>query len=315
MIMSPQGQGLPNALLSVSRGKQQSQHRNISLQVPFKLSSPKSFKNPNFVNNSFNRCQTNYGAVIDNCQKHLIDSIKEKCPEVIPGSETGNQEENSTAVEEIAYKMGLDETIMTEADKITQSSPILIPKHPNFITESIMNLSPKRSRYSFTDSSDSFVVFDHDGNEGSTDVEDSDDEESIDILRRRPSICESEDSFITFEKPDIEGDDGGDISFDEEDDDASSEKTEENYAGVDQVDFSFVDVKKVRFAAEDKLCEVHPMIKWSYAYQAARKGPWETFARDRCRFKDRVARVERDVKHVLNPEHRAKIYRERFEQL
>ncbi|XP_076256196.1 protein phosphatase 1 regulatory subunit 15 [Rhynchophorus ferrugineus] len=70
--------------------------------------------------------------------------------------------------------------------------------------------------------------------------------------------------------------------------------------------------KKVNFAPEDKLCKVYPMIKWSYAYQAARKGPWEMHARDRTRFKDRINRTENELKPILKFEHRDNIYKQRF---
>ncbi|XP_050302615.1 uncharacterized protein LOC126740578 [Anthonomus grandis grandis] len=70
--------------------------------------------------------------------------------------------------------------------------------------------------------------------------------------------------------------------------------------------------KRVKFAPPNQLCEVHPMIKWSYAYQAARKGPWEMHARDRDRFRWRIFRVEQDIKYIFDQEHRNKIYNERF---
>lgn len=70
---------------------------------------------------------------------------------------------------------------------------------------------------------------------------------------------------------------------------------------------------QVRFAADKQLCEVHPMVQWSYAYQAARKGPWEEYARDRERFSKRIEQTEKKLISILNPRHREKIYQERFE--
>ena len=55
--------------------------------------------------------------------------------------------------------------------------------------------------------------------------------------------------------------------------------------------------KKVSFAKEENLVTVQPMIKWNFAYQRARKGPWERFACDRFHFQRRVESCE----HVLGP--------------
>ncbi|XP_050301881.1 protein phosphatase 1 regulatory subunit 15A-like [Anthonomus grandis grandis] len=70
---------------------------------------------------------------------------------------------------------------------------------------------------------------------------------------------------------------------------------------------------KVKFAPPNKLCEVHSIITWSYAYQEARKGPWEMHARDRDRFRLRIFRVEQSIKHIFDQEHRTRIYKERFQ--
>ena len=57
---------------------------------------------------------------------------------------------------------------------------------------------------------------------------------------------------------------------------------------------------KVHFPSEHAdLVHVHHMIDWSDAYQAARKGPWEQYARDRVRFQRRIAEVEKAISHVL----------------
>ncbi|XP_064600375.1 uncharacterized protein LOC135466674 [Liolophura sinensis] len=66
--------------------------------------------------------------------------------------------------------------------------------------------------------------------------------------------------------------------------------------------------KKVSFAAEDKLTTVHPMIAWSHAYQSARKGPWEQYARDRQRFQRRVQEAESYLSPILDSKHRQMIY-------
>ncbi|XP_046360687.1 uncharacterized protein LOC124138192 [Haliotis rufescens] len=70
--------------------------------------------------------------------------------------------------------------------------------------------------------------------------------------------------------------------------------------------------KKVHFPDDKDLKVVHPMIHWSYAYQAARKGHWENYVRDRDRFKRRTQDVETVVVPVLDSKHRQCVYEERF---
>ncbi len=48
---------------------------------------------------------------------------------------------------------------------------------------------------------------------------------------------------------------------------------------------------------------VHHMITWSFAYRAARIGPWEQYARDSDRFKRRIAQIEKQIGHIFLPDH------------
>lgn len=55
--------------------------------------------------------------------------------------------------------------------------------------------------------------------------------------------------------------------------------------------------KRVHFPHDSKLVSVHRVVVWNFAYRAARKGPWEQFARDRAHFRRRVE----GVASVLEP--------------
>lgn len=55
------------------------------------------------------------------------------------------------------------------------------------------------------------------------------------------------------------------------------------------------------------------MIKWNYAYRAARKGPWEEIARDRERFRNRINSIGHVINPILNAEHRQSIRQIRFD--
>lgn len=60
---------------------------------------------------------------------------------------------------------------------------------------------------------------------------------------------------------------------------------------------------------------IHVMHTWTYAYRAARKGHWETFVRDRERFKLRIQRVAAFIEPILKLEHRQHIFETRFAKL
>ncbi|XP_070547633.1 uncharacterized protein [Ptychodera flava] len=66
--------------------------------------------------------------------------------------------------------------------------------------------------------------------------------------------------------------------------------------------------KKVRFADEESLVVVHTMVTWKYAYKACRKGPWEQYALDRCRFSRKIDEVGSIISPCLTPEHRRHVY-------
>lgn len=69
---------------------------------------------------------------------------------------------------------------------------------------------------------------------------------------------------------------------------------------------------QVQFASRDALATVHPIIAWNYAYCAARKGPWEQYARDRARFQRKIKDLERVLNPVFQKMHRDTVYTERF---
>ncbi|XP_069763519.1 protein phosphatase 1 regulatory subunit 15B-like [Narcine bancroftii] len=64
-------------------------------------------------------------------------------------------------------------------------------------------------------------------------------------------------------------------------------------------------LKKVRF---NPVVEVHQMIVWDFAYRAARKGPWEQYARDRSRFQRRIANTEAAIGFCLEQGHRCVVW-------
>lgn len=78
---------------------------------------------------------------------------------------------------------------------------------------------------------------------------------------------------------------------------------------------SYISNFQVRFASASELCQIHPMITWSYAYQKARIGPWQRYAIDRLRFKDHISILEEKLKPILDAAHRKIIFQQRFQNL
>lgn len=57
---------------------------------------------------------------------------------------------------------------------------------------------------------------------------------------------------------------------------------------------------------------VHIMVKWNYAYRAARKGPWEEIARDNERFRGRINSIAIVLDPILKSNHRSQVWQKRF---
>uniref|UniRef100_A0A8D0H638 Protein phosphatase 1 regulatory subunit 15A n=1 Tax=Sphenodon punctatus TaxID=8508 RepID=A0A8D0H638_SPHPU len=64
-------------------------------------------------------------------------------------------------------------------------------------------------------------------------------------------------------------------------------------------------IRKVRFSP---VVTVRPLVVWGFASRAARRGPWEEMARDRSRFRQRIAKAEAILRPCLEPGHRAEIW-------
>lgn len=87
---------------------------------------------------------------------------------------------------------------------------------------------------------------------------------------------------------------------------------------------SFISYKKVPFFSKPqyylqvrfcKAIKVHCMIHWAFAYKAARRGPWEEYARNRERFRNRISQIEKSLEWVPASNHRNKVNTNRFSQV
>ncbi|XP_013923410.1 PREDICTED: protein phosphatase 1 regulatory subunit 15A-like [Thamnophis sirtalis] len=64
--------------------------------------------------------------------------------------------------------------------------------------------------------------------------------------------------------------------------------------------------KKVRFSP---VVTVHSLVVWDYASRAARRGPWEEMARDRCRFHRKITQMAAILEPCLAKDHRDKVWK------
>lgn len=63
----------------------------------------------------------------------------------------------------------------------------------------------------------------------------------------------------------------------------------------------------MRFAANGGLVKIRSLRVWDFAYREARKGNWETFVRDRDRFKRKIELFAPVLEKILEPSHREKV--------
>lgn len=68
--------------------------------------------------------------------------------------------------------------------------------------------------------------------------------------------------------------------------------------------------QKVKFDETKNV--THNLLVWSYAYQQARRGHWQTVALDRCRFERRIIETNKVLENILKTDHRNHIYKDRF---
>jgi hypothetical protein len=62
--------------------------------------------------------------------------------------------------------------------------------------------------------------------------------------------------------------------------------------------------------------KVHKMYVWKFASRQARNGDcWQQLGRDRYRFEMKIDLYKPVLNRILDPNHRNKIYKERFQQL
>lgn len=236
---------------------------------------------------------------------------------------------------------------MNVFDKSTPSS-----YQSPFLNQPECNIDRINTNSPLISSSDSMqveeVAMEADWESMSVTSNDSSSDESIDIddfsIKETAKSYESDsdDDFIVFEGDDSEDAQDGisadfqDDSSSDDDDESGNNKTEEkktlffcnfkqkngtSHTGSEETEFCAEEnkkksrsSKKVTFAEGSDLAEVHVMIKWSFAYRKARKGIWEQFARDNERFKLRACRFGDTLNKFLLPQHRQKIYEERFKE-
>lgn len=145
--------------------------------------------------------------------------------------------------------------------------------------------------------------------DGEEEEEDEEDEEDAEGKSGYSSGDGSEDDSEDGES--LDEADGRYYDEDDDDDEDDCVVFCEDYDDLndDTNSSSGYEEKKVRFNLKPV---VHVMRAWDFAYRQARKGDWEMAARDRERFRKRVADLEPVLGPALQSTLRDKIYAERF---
>lgn len=97
--------------------------------------------------------------------------------------------------------------------------------------------------------------------------------------------------------------------------DANRRWNQQMSAAVDQIDGirKKTPLKKVHFPPDHQLIRVRPMLTWTHAHRAARRGDWERFARDADRFRERIDSTAAILTPILDPLHRDRIRQRNLE--
>ncbi|XP_076277794.1 protein phosphatase 1 regulatory subunit 15 [Lasioglossum baleicum] len=127
-------------------------------------------------------------------------------------------------------------------------------------------------------------------------------------LASESSIDSEDSSCIVFETESEVTFRSDDEYTDESDTDETSDDDEDKN-GTCNLNERVSPVPKVKFNLNPT---VHVMVKWDYAYRAARRGPWEQMGRDRDRFKSRINCIGHVLNPILSTQHRLHIWQERF---
>ncbi|XP_057338043.1 uncharacterized protein LOC130676075 [Microplitis mediator] len=249
------------------------------------------------------------------CRKPIVDGEKSQsvtqCGESAEAEEAEEESmESDDDLVELSCPNGVpDNSQNTEVThESLESSKSIVRKFTSVKCE--FSSRTRNLSESSVESDCSFIVFEESHVElescsSSGDEQDDDDNDSFDKFtkeftsksdyrsrRYSESSVDSDGSFIVFTDdlpskcPDY---DQFSLSEESDDDDPSSHK--------------------VRFNLKPL---IHTMIKWNYAYRAARKGPWEEIARDRERFRGRINSISHIVNPILSANHRQSIWKGRF---
>lgn len=202
----------------------------------------------------------------------------------------------------------------------TTTASVQSPLQFNGTTSDICYLrrpfTPRRSvvRHLSECSDDSFICFE----------EDPRGDASPSTLGAQYSETDSDtDDYSSTDADETDEDEDDDAENDENEEDEEEEETvtrktnqfvdsdsDDEEVTNNQPDSGFEE-KKVSFNLNPK---VHVMHTWDFAYRQARKGTWERFALDRCRFANRVRALEPVLSPVFNGEHRRRVFQSRFKE-
>ncbi|NXT24881.1 PR15B phosphatase, partial [Syrrhaptes paradoxus] len=103
----------------------------------------------------------------------------------------------------------------------------------------------------------------------------------------RPSLVISEHSHLTVCRVQVE---------------------KQNCGVTDLVQHGILSGEKCRSSKRKKVTFLEKVTEYYISSEEDRKGPWEEFARDGCRFQKRIQETEEAIGHCFTPEHRQRVF-------